>query len=126
MWNRHKLIIEVLGHPNLHEQVRGDLPIALENMESEVVDALLLHDTVNLLEKIPQIKWIELSKLVKLLMRNDNQLGLSLPVEIKVRETPLIIQVSVGCILLLASGAATTLIVVVVVTRRTRRGVLRG
>tara|TARA_B110000027_G_C16111815_1_gene298103 strand:+ start:1951 stop:2328 length:378 start_codon:yes stop_codon:yes gene_type:complete len=125
VWNRHKLIIEVLAHPNLDEQVGGDLPIALENMESEVIDALLLHDTVNLLEKIPQIKWIELSKLIELLVRNDDQLGLSLPVEIKSRETPLVIHVSVGCILLLARGAATTL-VVVVVTRRMRRGVLWG
>jgi len=124
VWNRHKLIIEVLGHPNLDEQVGGDLPIALENMEREVVDALLLHDTVNLLEKIPQIKWIELSKLIDLLVRNDDQLGLSLPVEIKSHETPLIIHVSVGCILLLARGVATTLLVVIM--RRTRRGVLCG
>jgi len=120
VWNRHKLIVEVLGHPNFDEQVGGDLPIALENMESEVVDALLLHDTVNLLEKIPQVKWIKLSKLVQLLVRDNDQLGLSLPVEIKGRETPLIVHVSVGCKLLLARGAATTLVVVVVVTRRTR------
>ena len=123
MWNRHKLIIEVLGHPNLDEQMGGDRPIALENMESEVVDALLLHDTVNLLEKIPQVEWIKLSKLVQLLVRDNDQLGLSLPVEIKGRETPLIIHVSVGCILLLARGAPP---LVVVVARRTRRVVLWG
>lgn len=120
MWNSHKLIVEVLGHPNLDEQVGGDLPIALENMESEVVDAILLHETVNLLEKIPQVEWIKLSKLVHPLVRDNNQMGLSLPVEIKVRETPLIVHVSVGCILLLAMGA------VVVVARRTRRVVLWG
>lgn len=117
MWNRHKLIVEVLGHPNLDEQVGGDLPIALEDMQSEVVDTLLLHDTVNLLEKIPQVEWIELSKLVQLLMRDNDQLRLSLPVKIKARETSLIIHVSVRCILLLAMRTTTTL---VVVTRRTR------
>lgn len=125
MWNRHKLVVEILCHANLDEKVWCDLPIALENMETEVVDALLLHDTVNLLEKIPQVEWIKLSKLVNLLMRDNDQLGLPLPVKIEGRETPLVIHVSVGCILLLTRGAATTL-VVVVGPRRTRRVVLWG
>jgi hypothetical protein len=96
--------------------VRCDFPISLENMESEVIDALLLHDTVNLLEKISQVKWIKLSKLVKLLMRDNDQLCLPLPVKIDVRETPLVIHVSVGCILLLTRRATS----LVVVARRKR------
>jgi len=89
-------------------------------MESEVVDTLLLHDRVNLLEKISKVEWIKLSKLINLLVRNDNQLCLSLPVEIEVRETPLVIQMIVGCILLFASG----LIVLVVTCCGARRVIL--
>ena len=122
MWNRRKLVVEILCHANLDEQVWCNLPVALENMESEVVDALLLHDTVNLLEKIPQVEWIKLSKLVKLLMRDNDQLGLPLPVKIEGRETSLVIHVSGGCILLLTRRATS----LVVVARRTRRVVLWG
>lgn len=116
------MFVEILCHANLDEQVWCNLPIALENMESEVVDALLLHDTVNLLEKIPQVEWIKLSKLVKLLMRDNDQLGLPLPVKIEGRETPLVIHVSGGCIFLLTRRATS----LVVVARRTRRVVLWG
>ena len=90
-------------------------------MESEVVDALLLHDRVNLLEKVPEVEWIKFRKLVKLLMRNYDQLCLSLPVEIDVCETPLVIQMSAGCKLLLTGGAVSLVVTSLVVTRVTRR-----
>ena len=93
-------------------------------MKSEVVDALLFHYRVNLLKKIAQIERIKFRQLVKLLVRNNNQLGLALPVEIETRQAALIVQVSVWCIFLLALGAVT--LTLVRITWRTGRIGLGG
>jgi len=118
VWHRNELIVQILCHANLDEQVWCDLPVALEDMKSEIHDTLLLHDGVDFLKEIPKVKGIKLCQLVELLMRNDDQLCLSLPVEIKVCETPLVIQMGIGCVLLFTRRTVSLSIVVTWGTRR--------
>ncbi len=73
-------------------------------MKREVLDTLLLHHRVDLLEQISQVKWVELRHLEDLLVRDDDELRLALPVVVEAGQASLIVQVRSGCVLLLPLG----------------------
>ena len=89
-----KVFVSMLGHPNLEKQMWRYFPVSFVNVSREVTNALLFDHGLNLLEDVREIKWVKLCHLEHPLMRNDNEIRASLPGDVEVRQTTLIVQMS--------------------------------
>ena len=76
-------------HAHTDEEVRRHIPVTFEHVQSEVLHAFLLHDSIDLLEQITKIEWIKFGEFEDSLMRNDDEIRAAVPVEINVAKSPL-------------------------------------